>query len=71
MLLPLLLLLLLPPLSLPIISGLQSDRILLLTQLGGQMDISPYKASVAHPGKSETSRLSPTLLVSRDSTGKA
>lgn len=41
------------------------------TQLSGQMQMSPYQLTISHPGKSETSRLSPTLLVSRNSAGRA
>lgn len=41
------------------------------TQLSGQMEISFYKLSVSHPGKSKTRGLSPTLAVSRNSAESA
>lgn len=52
-----------------LVSG--ATRPLSPTQLSGQMEISFYKLSVSHPGKSKTRGLSPTLAVSRNSAESA
>lgn len=52
-----------------LVSG--ATRPLWPTQLSGQMEISFYKLSVSHPGKSKTRGLSPTLVVSRNSAESA
>lgn len=52
-----------------LVSG--ATRPLSPTQLSGQMEISFYKLSVSHPGKSKTRGLSPTPAVSRNSAESA